>query len=315
MLKKREFKFRHDLLCIFLLSLFPLLFFSCGKGAEAPLSDSALNADSVAYYTMLLEEMPDSAVVHYNRAVHLFRLRRYKDAISGFSDALQRDPGLHPAYKARGDCQRLLGNYTAAIGDYDAYINATGDGEYSYSVRAWCHFRLENYDKASEDYSCLLVYDTANAEAWRMRGRARYFLRNYAGASYDLQKAIGTGDTATITHIWLGDAFYKQGLLDESISSYLVAAEKKADMTKAPLMARAYLDRADSALGRNNAKALEDLNACIELDPKIGNAYYLRGIIIAAEQGDTANACADFQRAGELGVLDAFVEMRMICPK
>ncbi|QIA07625.1 tetratricopeptide repeat protein [Draconibacterium halophilum] len=64
--------------------------------------------------------------------------------------------------------------------------------------------------------------------------------------------------------------------------------------------ARAYINRAGTRFPADMEGAVSDCNHAIELDPDNKNAWFLRGLA-RYELGEKEQACADFNRAIELG--------------
>ncbi len=58
--------------------------------------------------------------------------------------------------------------------------------------------------------------------------------------------------------------------------------------------------------------AVDDYNTAIKLNPNLAEAYYNRGLLLFC-QSDQFNACADFGKAGELGLKDAYTLLKLYC--
>ncbi|TND04553.1 MAG: Tetratricopeptide TPR2 repeat-containing protein [Bacteroidetes bacterium] len=298
--------------CVSVVSI--ALFFSLLSGCKAgPEAAGAELADSVAYYTQLAKDMPAEPVVFYNRGIYLFRLGKYSEALSDFSNAIRINPGFYAAYLPRADCHRVMGNDAEAVANYDTFLVNTGGNAYLYRMRAWCHFRLKQYPAAVSDYSKLILLGDTNAMTYGQRGRSRFYNQEYAAATTDLQKAIQMAPDSGMLYLWLGNAQYKEGLWNESIASYLTAIEKKANLNEENFVAQAYFERAKLLWPDDLAQALKDINESLARDSANAEAYFTRGMIIY-DLGEAQLGCADLRKAGMMGYVDAFEIMKTCCP-
>lgn len=268
--------------------------------------------DSVKYYTKMLDEMPGEPLVYYNRGVYYFRMGKYNDALSDFTNALRLDPGKYFIYQPRGDCHRLLGNFSQAISNYDSFLVSTGGNIHTYASRAYCYFELKEYQAAAIDYSKVIMLDGSNAEAYTQRGLSYYNAGEYNKAAGDLQQAIVLSPDSAKAYVWLGNAQYHLEQWEESINAYQLAIEKGAVLGRDSYLPEAYVGRAKSLEDDDPGQALKDISEALALDSVNAEAIYHRGLIIF-NMGDAQSACADFRKAGMLGITEAFDEMKVCC--
>lgn len=296
-------------------SVFPfyLLVLSCLSGcSKLPEPPGNAWADSVTWYTELAKELPNDPVIIYNRGIYQFRLGKYPEALSDFSNAIRMNPGFYAAYLPRGDCHRMMGNDAEAVANYDTSLANTGGSAYLYRMRAWCQFRLRNYPSAVSDYTKLLMLSGDDGMVYGLRGRSRYYNKEYAAAADDLTKAVKLSPDSAFLYVWLGNAQYRQDLWNECLLSYQTAIEKKADMSGENFLPQAYLARAKLLQDDDPAQALKDINECIARDSSSAEAYYIRGKIVF-ELGDAESGCADLRTAGMMGYIEAFETMKDRC--
>jgi tetratricopeptide (TPR) repeat protein len=81
-----------------------------------------------------------------------------------------------------------------------------------------------------------------------------------------------------------------------------------------PAFAAAYFNRAEvkSRMQDFNG-AVKDYDNAIKADPEFGDAYYNRGMFLLYMK-DKLNACADFSKAGELGMTESYSVIKKYCP-
>lgn len=290
-----------------------LLLGGLATGCKSGDSKTADFSDSVAYYTQLAKDMPDEPVIFYNRGIYEFRLGKYQEALSDFSNAIRIHPGFYAAYLPRGDCQRLMGNDAEAVANYDTFLVNTGGNAYLYRMRAWCQFRLKNYPQAVSDYSKLILLGSNDGMTYGQRGRSRYYAKDYAAAAEDLNKAVKLAPDSAVLYLWLANTEFKLGQWNESIGNYISAVKKKVNVGgEENFMAQAYFERAKAVREDDPGQAMKDINECLALDSVNAEAFFIRGMIIY-DQGDVESACADLRTAGMLGYVEAFDEMKTCC--
>jgi tetratricopeptide (TPR) repeat protein len=59
--------------------------------------------------------------------------------------------------------------------------------------------------------------------------------------------------------------------------------------------------------------AVKDYDNAIKADPEFGDAYYNRGMFLLYMK-EKLNACADFSKAGELGMTESYSVIKKYCP-
>jgi tetratricopeptide (TPR) repeat protein len=292
--------------------LIAALLLAGGMGCATAVPPGANASDSAAYYTQLLVDLPDDSSIYYNRGICYFRLGKYSEAISDFSNLLRLYPGYYRAHKPRADCHRLLGNYQLAIAGYDSALAYTGGDAYVYNARGYCNFRLEQFDAAAFDYSAVIRSDSTNADAYLRRGIAYYKDSAFLSAVPDLQRTVALAPDSGMGYLWLGNALFMLGSYDDAISAYLLAKKKGAPLTEENHIAKAYYRRAKNLESSNEQQAILDLNESIAADSAFGQSYFLRGKLLSRLELNE-QACPDFSKAATLGVLEAFPEAKRTC--
>ncbi|MFE1748934.1 tetratricopeptide repeat protein [Coleofasciculus sp. H7-2] len=155
-----------------------------------------------------------------------------------------------------------LGNYQAALDDFNEAIKRNPDFYDAYLGRSTIYLGIEDYQKAIEDLNVALDLNLDYPAAFLRRGSIWGELGEYEKAIEDFNEAIES--KAEDASTYYADSYYKRGL------AYLKLAE--------------------------NQKAVENFNEAIKLDSKYREAYYSRGIAYD-KQGKYNEAIKDYSQA------------------
>ena len=93
-------------------------------------------------------------------------------AIADYSRAIELDPDLVLAYRARGWVYLLIGDLDQAIADYDRAVELDPDRAAHYASRGMAYQERGDLDRAIADFDRWVELDTETAPAYLYRGRA-----------------------------------------------------------------------------------------------------------------------------------------------
>jgi tetratricopeptide (TPR) repeat protein len=141
-------------------------------------------------------------------------------------------------------------------------------------------------------YTHAIELDPKYADAYYNRGVAYIRQKDYTAAAADFTRKleISPSDDAYNNR---GNIYFSQGKIEEAIADFTEGLKLKAS-------AEGYADRGTAyQQTKRYALALGDYERAIELNPKFGRAYVLRGLILL-KQGQSATAQKDFDKGFEL---------------
>jgi tetratricopeptide (TPR) repeat protein len=187
----------------------------------------------LATYLKPVETVPEAATAAFGRGVGLGHKGDDEGAIAAFDEALKAAPGYNNALYQRANTYLGMGNYEAAVRDYEA-AKAAGkrDSNVGWSL-GFAYYMLGRFDEASNAYRAVLEQDP------RM-----------AGARVDLARTqLAAGNTG------VAEAEYKRAM---EIVAEDVAAAKASGKEPSPTLYY-YLESAaselDSLLDQVNGRA------------------------------------------------------------
>lgn len=145
------------------------------------------NELALADFEALVALAPNNPIGHHNHGFALYNLGRYEAAIASFDRALTLDSEYALAYNSRGLAHFRAGNLEAAVADFERAIEL--------NIRP-AHYPFQNLG--------LLYLES----------------ENYPEARRWLTEAVRVAPENATSHLWLGDALYQLGLLDDALQHY-----------------------------------------------------------------------------------------------
>ena len=168
-------------------------------------------------------------------------------------------------------------------------------------------FEQRNYMDALFNFNKAIELDSANYKALYMRGCIKKIYEDQHGAMKDFNAAIDYNPN-------FYEAFYERGNIKFVLQDYYGAI---SDYTKTIKLneyhVEAYFKRgqAKQQLEAYN-DAINDCTKILEINPRNVDAYFLRGIL-RIEHGQLESGCLDLSKAGELGDVKAYQEIKDKC--
>ena len=213
-----------------------------------------------------------SAETYFARGNTKAALGQYVAAISDYDKAIQLKPNYADVYYNRGLAKYYLGQLLAAISDYDKAIQLKPDDAHAYSNRGAAKADLGQYFAAVSDHDKAIQLKPDAVNAYINRGFAKNSLGQNAAAIQDYDRAIQLKPNDAT-------AYNNRGFAKNSLGQH-AAAIQDCDMAiqLKPDYAEAYNNRgnAKNNLGQH-AAAIQDYDRAIQLKPDYAKAYLNRG--------------------------------------
>lgn len=243
-------------------------------------------------YIKAAQTDPTYTVANYNSAVCYVQLEKYDQALAEFSLAAKQDPiaykqPYYRAYAARGELNSDLGNYEAALADYDfvirAYKSAKGMDRIflafggcsdAYYGRAEVHRKRHEYALAIADYDEAAKFGLSAPYLTIGRGTVYIDMQEYDRAIEQFNKVLvektkydkAVADRAS-AYFYRANAYYHKGNFLQAASDY------SASLTLAPDDSAAYANRAAAYIEMHRyQEALADAEKAVSMKPD--NAHY-----------------------------------------
>jgi len=193
----------------------------------------------------------------------------------------------------QGVANAELGQYEAAIADYDAALRLDPDHAVALVNRSLAWIALGRYEEAIADYDAVLRLDPEQVGAWANRGAAKAKLGRHNEALADYDAALRLDPNHVLALANRGLARIALGRYEEAIADFDSVLRLNPDN------AGVYNNRGwvKARLGRHE-EAIADYDAALRLDPNNAMAYTNREQAraqMAQASGATANVNANLR--------------------
>jgi tetratricopeptide (TPR) repeat protein len=219
------------------------------------------------------------------------RNENYQSKLAIWNYTVLNCPLNHRAYNNRGNAYLAMGQYDAAIKDYDKSIELKPRYANTYDNRAKAYRAEGRFDEAIRDYDKAIKLKPDSEDAIEGRSEA-YVAKGQQGAVIkDLDKAIELNPSDAKAYNKRGKIYGGEGRCDEAIRDYQKAIKLNPDF------ADAYNNRGSAYgnMGQVDA-AIGEFDRAIGLDPNFEEAYYNRGCAYGAK-GRIDAAIKDYDKA------------------
>jgi tetratricopeptide (TPR) repeat protein/serine/threonine protein kinase len=251
-------------------------------------------AEAARVYTGCILKRPDHSHAYYCRAAANHKLRRYEQAVSDLSKAIELDPQHAPAWNNRGAIHHKLGQPDKAIADFSKAIELDPQHAPAWNNRGAIHYKLGQLNMAVANFSKAIELDANYAPTWNNRGLVYKKQGQLDMAASDFSKAIELDPTYARAWDNRGLAYIVLGQPDKAV----IDCSKAIDLD--PKLRDAWYNRAWAYNQlRQPEKAIADCSKAIELDPQYAPAWNTRGIS-HNRMGRPDKGLADFTKAIDL---------------
>ena len=165
----------------------------------------------------------DSASLHFWQGRILQSENKLDEAVCEFSKAINRKPDWPLAYQWRGAAFREMGDYEAAIDDYNRVVELLPE-PYWFNRRGLVHEEQKQFEKAVADYTRAIELNPKWAVAYNNRGFARMNLKQWEKAKADFETAIRLDPSAPTPYVNLAGVYWTYKKDRKHTLSYLQKA-------------------------------------------------------------------------------------------
>ena len=215
-----------------------------------------------------------SAETYFARGNTKVSLGQYLAAIHDYDKVIQIKSDAVDAYLSRGIAKEMLGQHFAAITDYDRAIHLKPNYAYAYYNRGIAKGKLGQHFAAITDYDRAIHLKPDYVHAYYNRGIAKADLSQYFAAITDFDKVIHLKPDAA-------DAYYNRGIAKGKLGQHFAAITDYDQVIQIePDAAYAYFMRGftKSYYLDQHFAAITDFDKAIHLKPDYAHAYLMRGI-------------------------------------
>ena len=230
--------------------------------------------DAITDYDIAIDKDPNYAEAYYLRGLTRKSLEQREESIVDFDDAIRLNPNRAEAYYERGSAKGNLGRYEESIVDFDDAIRLNPEHTKAYYWRGGVRYNLKRYEEAIVDFTSALRLDPKHAETSYWRGRAKYDLKRYEEAIVDFDDAIHISIKDLRVYYWRGLSKMQLGQNDASIVDFDRAIRLE------PTFAYSHYHRGEVKFNLNrSAEAKADLEEALSLAKQSDDDAIIRWIL------------------------------------
>lgn len=182
--------------------------------------------------TEVVEKNPDSAEAHLNLGNAYWKLGRPGMPLKHYLIAIKLKPNYAEAYYNLGNVYFVQGEYEQAIGAYKKAVQLRPNFADAYNGLGNALIDAKRYVEAAENYKTAMTINPSHSEAVYNLCVANLYSAKYSQAISSCKKAFElTKNPRAVNN--LGNAYFRQGKLDDALLSYEKALNLKPDLAEA----------------------------------------------------------------------------------
>ena len=149
-----------------------------------------------------------------------FSLRRYEQAVSDFTKAIERGGGDALAYNTRGRVYFEMGRYEDALADVNRAIELAPRSDAAWNTRGYIRYTLRRYEEALLDLDRALEINPRHEGALNHRGLVHTALERYDRALADFDGALDVDPDYREVYANKAEAYERKGSKREAVEAY-----------------------------------------------------------------------------------------------
>jgi len=255
-------------------------------------------------FTKAIDQLPDSAWPYVGRATARVKLKDTSGAVDDYTKAISVDKNYPSAYSGIGMIEFYRNHYDSAL----KYLNKAIDLKPEEAPEAYA-FRGIIKDHQGDTAAALVDFNKAielkpnMSEAFCGRGALKFEKKDYKGALKDYTKASTVSADMIDAFVGKGKAMSKMKNFDGAADAFNAALNLNDNY------APAYDGEGFMKIEQKDYKAaVSCYNKAIKADPKNGLYYADRGMAELNVKNSDKEACADLNKAKDLGYSDPEME-------
>lgn len=265
---------------------------------------------AIADYDQAQEINPNFYVAFSRRGEAKSALKDFSGALEDVNKALEISPEDPDLYITRATIKAISGDYFGASDDIDKSIELDPNNFNLYINRGIIRENSGDFMGAEEDYSQAIGMNPQYYKGYNHRASARLKMRKVKEAFEDINRAIELNPGYSTLYLNRGNFYYVLNNFDQAIVDYNKAIEMNPDE------ATAYSYKGDAQYRLQDYQAAKDsYDLAIEKRPDVADNYLKRGMMKVYLKLERDDACRDFEKAKELGHVEAEKAIDRFCRK
>jgi len=175
---------------------------------------------------------PNQANAHFNRGIALQELRKFKDALISYDEAIKLKDNYYAAYCNRGQVFLKLKKIEAAISDFNKAIKEQPNFPQAYLDRGIAFLKAENYIQAISSFDRAIEINQNLEVAHYNRGICWFLLSDFNEALRSFNEAIRLRPDFADAFTSRGDTLEALGQYEDAVTNYIKAIDIRPDFAE-----------------------------------------------------------------------------------
>jgi tetratricopeptide (TPR) repeat protein len=256
----------------------------------------------INHLSFSIAEEPDKWIFYFDRAEKYLLIGNYKAAICDYNQVINQNEFLQKSYIGRGKANSAIENMDEALKDFNCAIQVDPNNVLAYHYCANVNTRIGKYEEVINIYNRLIGLDPEDSCAYCNRGLAKEKLGKYQESILDYTKSIELNEAeeeeSLLAYFNRGNAKLKTGDKEGAIEDYdLTLKCKPRDISDLIIFGKTKKYKGDKR------KAIEDFTAIIQSQKSYTSTAYYERAVTKFEIGDLEGAIEDANKSVELSDL------------
>ncbi|RMG87391.1 MAG: tetratricopeptide repeat protein [Bacteroidetes bacterium] len=247
---------------------------------------------AIGYYSLALRQNANHSKALFNRAIDFVELGRLEEAKTDLDQVLALNPTDAEAWQMRGSVHYQLGEYAAAVADFNDALYHAKKPEI-YLCRGLAYSGMKYYREAFLDFDAAIDANPNHARAYAAKGDVYLALEQYWEAVLMYDKAIKLEPDQALFYNNRGSALSKLGRFGQAMDNFNQAIQLEP-------LGQIFINRSFCLLEQGDFKAAkQDGKTALLLSPENPDAYFCIGLS-ESEAGEYDKAISSFDIAIEI---------------
>jgi tetratricopeptide (TPR) repeat protein len=214
----------------------------------------------------------NNAIDWSKRGETLLELKRYKEALEAYNQAIELKPEYAEAFLGQGNSFLELKRYEEAVEAYDKAIQLQPNYVEAWNGRGKGLDFLQRYESAINAFDAAIKIQPNSLEAWTNKGNLQIQLQQYSEAISSFDKAVKIKPNYSLAWYRRGWALHNLRRYQEAVESYDKAVEFKPDSSDS------WYQRGNALINLQKYKeAVESYEKAVQFQPNFYTAWYSKG--------------------------------------
>ncbi|MEZ6066444.1 MAG: tetratricopeptide repeat protein [Planctomycetaceae bacterium] len=185
-------------------------------------------AEAEAQYARAAGVLSGEPLIFNNQGAYFQAQRRYDEAVTSFTRALQADPEYVPALTNRGFVRILQRRYRDAEQDLTKSLEIDPQQATAFGLRGAARLHINQASGAVQDYQTAATLNPDTPAAFYDLGFAQFFARDYNAASVSVDQALDVDPSIPFLAPWQYTSMVFSGKQDEAMQKFSGLESKAA---------------------------------------------------------------------------------------